>query len=292
MSRALALSAGPRLAPRPGRRVAAWRPLLASAAMHGLAMASIVALTLLGWHRLPEPEELPHFDVMLLDGAFGSTGAGVSEASLPAESVPSDPLPPMVPPPTPPLPAPTTSAAPPPAPPAVALTQPPSSPPPQNATTLPLPPPQPAQPLAPPPQPHLPAVEQPPAPAQPMQLASLSPPPAPEAPEVRLGDSLGYEQVDVSESGIYLRAEADKRNIPPLYPLDAARRGEQGTVTLRLTIGTDGGVLTAEVAKSSGSPRLDRAALTRIETWHFKPAMRDGKPQIDVIEFGVEFQLN
>jgi protein TonB len=131
-----------------------------------------------------------------------------------------------------------------------------------------------------------------------VQTASLNPQPsieaAPkEAPEIRLGDGAAGPLAEIlDKNGLIRRAEADNGNLPPSYPLDAARRGEQGTVTLRLTIGTDGGVLDAEVAKSSGSPRLDRAALTRIETWHFKPAMRDGKPQIDVIEFGVEFRLN
>ena len=127
-------------------------------------------------------------------------------------------------------------------------------------------------------------------------MASLSAPPAPAseaAPEIRLGDTPAGPLAELmNDGGVIRRAKAATGNVPPAYPLDAARRGEQGTVTLRLTIGTDGGVLTAAIAKSSGSPRLDRAAREQIGTWHFTPAMRDGKPQIDVIELGVEFVLD
>jgi protein TonB len=95
-----------------------------------------------------------------------------------------------------------------------------------------------------------------------------------------------------NDGGVIRRAKVATGNVPPGYPLDAARRGEHGTVTLRLTIGTDGDVLAVAVAKSSGSPRLDRAAREQVATWHFTPATRDGKPQIDVIELGVEFVLD
>jgi protein TonB len=44
------------------------------------------------------------------------------------------------------------------------------------------------------------------------------------------------------------------------YPEIARRRGEQGTVTLKLTIGADGTVLDAALASGSGSTVLDQAA--------------------------------
>lgn len=93
-------------------------------------------------------------------------------------------------------------------------------------------------------------------------------------------------------NGNVVHARADTGNVPPAYPPDAARRGEHGTVTLRLTIGTDGSVLEAKVAKSSGSERLDRTARDQIATWHFRSATHNGKPQIDVIELGVDFVLD
>jgi periplasmic protein TonB len=45
-----------------------------------------------------------------------------------------------------------------------------------------------------------------------------------------------------------------------IYPQEAQRRDEQGTVTLRFTVEPSGRVVDVAVARSSGSPRLDAAA--------------------------------
>ena len=273
-----------------------WRPLLLSAGMHALLIAGIVSGALLGWRmHLRAPADPVSVEVVIGGGA--EVTGGQPEQDLPPVETPAPVLAPAMPP----LPN-ADAAPPPPAPPAEEASVPQAEPPPPQdmAGLISMPPAAPAPPIQPPPRPVLPpSVAEPPVPGPPpIQTASLNPPPSIEAapkaePEVRLGDGAAGPLAEIlDKNGLIRRAEADNGNLPPVYPLDAARRGEQGTVTLRLTIGTDGGVLTAEVAKSSGSPRLDRAALARIETWHFKPAMRDGKPQIDVIEFGVDFQLN
>ena len=67
------------------------------------------------------------------------------------------------------------------------------------------------------------------------------------------------------------------------YPNDALRRGDEGTVGVRLTIGTDGRTSRCAVTASSHSPSLD-AATCRILTERagFAPARdRRGKPTID-----------
>ena len=67
------------------------------------------------------------------------------------------------------------------------------------------------------------------------------------------------------------------------YPNDALRRGDEGTVGVRLTIGTDGHASRCVVTASSHSPSLD-AATCRIltERADFAPALdRRGKPTID-----------
>lgn len=46
----------------------------------------------------------------------------------------------------------------------------------------------------------------------------------------------------------------------PVYPKDALRNEEQGTVSLLFLIGTNGKVLDAKIVKSSGSRSLDIAA--------------------------------
>ncbi|TAK08863.1 MAG: energy transducer TonB, partial [Rhizorhabdus sp.] len=65
---------------------------------------------------------------------------------------------------------------------------------------------------------------------------------------------------------------------PPRYPLESRRRKEQGTVLLRLLIGTDGRVAQISIAQSSGFERLDQAALQAARSWRWQPMIRDGQP--------------
>lgn len=91
----------------------------------------------------------------------------------------------------------------------------------------------------------------PPAPAEPApQTASLAPP------------------TPASFSAAYLR------NPAPRYPVAARRAGEQGTVTLKVLVGSDGLPQRVEVEKTSGSSRLDTAALDAVRRWRFVPARR------------------
>lgn len=65
---------------------------------------------------------------------------------------------------------------------------------------------------------------------------------------------------------------------PPLYPVEARRAREQGTVKLLVLVGTDGCVKDIEIAASSGSQRLDRAALGAVRRWRWTPASSGGAP--------------
>lgn len=57
----------------------------------------------------------------------------------------------------------------------------------------------------------------------------------------------------------------------PEYPRAAVRQGQEGTVVVRLTVGEDGKVLTAEAAVPSPWPLLNEAALRAVrERWHFR----------------------
>ena len=65
----------------------------------------------------------------------------------------------------------------------------------------------------------------------------------------------------------------------PRYPRDEARAGVQGRVMLRILVGIDGRPVEVTIDKSSGNRVLDRTAREHIlNTWVFKPAMRDGQP--------------
>jgi protein TonB len=65
---------------------------------------------------------------------------------------------------------------------------------------------------------------------------------------------------------------------PPSYPLESRRRHEQGTVVLMLLLSADGQVSTISVAESSGSERLDQAALAAVRKWRWAPLVRNGQP--------------
>lgn len=81
------------------------------------------------------------------------------------------------------------------------------------------------------------------------------------------------------------------RHTAPHYPAEARREGQEGLVRLRLAVGTDGRVKTAEVVASSGFPLLDAAALAAVREWRYEPAREDGRPVAEERRVAVEFQL-
>ncbi|PIQ54895.1 MAG: energy transducer TonB [Comamonadaceae bacterium CG12_big_fil_rev_8_21_14_0_65_59_15] len=65
-------------------------------------------------------------------------------------------------------------------------------------------------------------------------------------------------------------------NPAPVYPPLSLRRGEQGTVQIRVLISSQGRALSGEVAQSSGFDQLDRAALRAVLQWRYVAAQADG----------------
>ena len=63
---------------------------------------------------------------------------------------------------------------------------------------------------------------------------------------------------------------------PPRYPTESRRLKEQGTVVLDVLLSADGRVERIAVYQSSGSSRLDRAALEAVRRWRWSPMLRDG----------------
>lgn len=64
----------------------------------------------------------------------------------------------------------------------------------------------------------------------------------------------------------------------PDYPSAAARLGEEGATSLKLLIGTDGRVADAQLVLSSGSSRLDEAAIKHAKrNWAFSPCTEGNK---------------
>ncbi len=75
------------------------------------------------------------------------------------------------------------------------------------------------------------------------------------------------------------------------YPLQALRQREQGRLKLRVLIASDGSVQKLEIVHSSGSPRLDQAALQSVRQWRFVAAQRDGQGFAAWVIVPVEFSL-
>jgi TonB family protein len=64
----------------------------------------------------------------------------------------------------------------------------------------------------------------------------------------------------------------------PIYPPIAVRKRQEGTVIVAYHVGADGSVKDIAVARSSGFPWLDGAAVTCAEFFHYFPATQNGKP--------------
>jgi len=78
----------------------------------------------------------------------------------------------------------------------------------------------------------------------------------------------------------------------PEYPPSARRAGEEGTVTLSVLVLENGRAGEVKVAKSSGFPRLDEAAVKEVQrNWRFVPGKEDGKPVSMWHTFAVTFRL-
>ena len=67
-----------------------------------------------------------------------------------------------------------------------------------------------------------------------------------------------------------------RSNRPPVYPPEEVQAGVTGLVHVRCVIAASGLVDSALVEATSGSIRLDEAALVAVRTWQFEPARRNG----------------
>jgi len=165
---------------------------------------------------------------------------------------------------------------------------PPAPPPPDPAEPLPPASAAPARPIvAPPPVVEVPrpapavqsVAEIPPMPAPvvakpPMVAAPAAPAPAPPAP---------VTPPDFSA--------AQLRNPGPAYPFLARKAREQGVVLLRVLVTEAGRAGEVRLQDSSGSPRLDEAAIATVKRWKFLPAKQAGKPVQAWVLVPITFKL-
>lgn len=81
-------------------------------------------------------------------------------------------------------------------------------------------------------------------------------------------------------------------NAPPTYPGLARKRGQEGTVFLKVLVNKEGRVDELEIETSSGFTLLDRAAVSAVRKWSFEPGRR-GEERVPMwVRVPVTFKLN
>jgi TonB family protein len=97
----------------------------------------------------------------------------------------------------------------------------------------------------------------------------------------------------VGDSSVLLKATPDRKSVQ-VSRLGGPNSGtgQEVTVLLDLLVGIDGTVKDARVAKSSGSPQVDEAALTQARTkMKFEPGSENGKPVEKWSKVSITFKL-
>ncbi len=79
----------------------------------------------------------------------------------------------------------------------------------------------------------------------------------------------------------------------PIYPADAIKKKEQGTVVLLVLVSPEGKPIEATAeATTQAAPDLIKAATDAVMTWHFNPTMKNGKPIEAYARVPITFSLD
>lgn len=78
---------------------------------------------------------------------------------------------------------------------------------------------------------------------------------------------------------------------PPVYPAQAKRRQQQGTVWLEVRLNAQGRQLAVQVLRTSGVPSLDKAALAAVRKWQFLPEQHNGVGVPSRVHIPIEFAI-
>lgn len=160
-------------------------------------------------------------------------------------------------------------------------------------------------PVPPPPRPETPKQER--RPAQP----NPDPQPVPQDPPIDSSQSLNGGVTDYPPapplppappttptfdppSPVLTTASFDRRylgDLQPAYPPYLERLEKEGTVTVRVQIGTDGRVLAVELVRADDPGFFAATRDWAMRKWRFKPATRDGAPVTGWLTETVRFQI-
>ena len=108
-------------------------------------------------------------------------------------------------------------------------------------------------------------------------IAAIAAAPAPLAPPQNSARAASSESTGTGPL-LDARFDADYLENPsPPYPPQSRRIGEEGEVVLSVLVSADGLAQAVSIKTSSGSSRLDEAALRTVRQWRFIPATRAGQ---------------
>ena len=132
----------------------------------------------------------------------------------------------------------------------------------------PLPLPEPARKIVEPPKPQTPTVNPP--------KRKSTPAPPKSATSKLAGSPAGVAKTPVKNAGPASSKVRVRSNPAPAYPVAARQARQEGTVTVDVEVSTTGLPLNVRLARSSGFPALDQAALAAVRRWKFEPARAAG----------------
>lgn len=100
------------------------------------------------------------------------------------------------------------------------------------------------------------------------------------------GERMGLLATDVDIPPRVIRAAS------PQYPLKAERDKITGYIKLRFVVTKDGNAIDTTVVESSPEGVFDKSALEAIESYRFKPGMKDGKAVDVQVSLPIKFKLS
>jgi TonB family protein len=106
-------------------------------------------------------------------------------------------------------------------------------------------------------------------------------------------DSAGGATATGQEAGTIVGASTLTRvaTEQPEYPVEAARKRQEGWVDLEFTIKPDGSVQDAVIRNAQPAGVFDQAAVKAVQKWRFKPVLREGKAVEQRARIRVRFSL-
>ncbi len=110
-----------------------------------------------------------------------------------------------------------------------------------------------------------------------------------------IGDEFRFDPIKIAPDPVIVGASLNRRfarDFQPAYPVGQLRREIEGTVSVRVLVGTDGRVKDIQLIES---PHEDFWTATRKQAlgkWRFTAATKDGRPVESWMTLKVRFEIN